>query len=146
MKLTSAFFKTQRRSINLINRRVRVFLARRRKERWEKAIVIQSGARMWKFRRPFNLIMQEKKRKEEQIKLIEEQKKKIEVLRMKKEAVRVIEREWGLYLLKKELIEKKRMWDKLPLDCRLLWARFSNLKQQTYGLSEKIKEMNRNMD
>lgn len=80
------------------------------------------------------------------MRVIEETRRKIENRNRQKEAVRIIEKYWILYLMKKDLMEKKRMWEKLPLDCRLLWTRFSQLKQQTYGLSEKIKDLNRKYD
>jgi len=50
-------------------------------------------------------------------------------MKKRKEAVRVIEKYRSLVLLRRELLEKKKMWDKLPIDCRLLWMRFSALKE-----------------
>jgi hypothetical protein len=50
-------------------------------------------------------------------------------MKQRKEAVKLIEKYWTLYLLRKELIRRKKEWMKLPLDCRLLWMRFSILKE-----------------
>jgi hypothetical protein len=58
---------------------------------------------------------------------------------VRKEAVRKIERYWTFILLRRELRQKKKLWAKLPIDCRLLWMRFSSLKEQASGLREEIR-------
>lgn len=63
-------------------------------------------------------------------------------MKQKKEAVRVIEKYWTLVLLRRELREKKKLWGKLPVDCRLLWMRFSALKEQAFDLREEIRYLN----
>lgn len=50
-------------------------------------------------------------------------------MKVKRDAVRVIEKFWGLRKLRMELREKRKEWAKLPIDCRLLWVRFSALKE-----------------
>ena len=59
----------------------------------------------------------------------------------RKEAVRTIEKFWGIVLLRRELLEKKKQWSSLPLDCRLLWIRFSALKEQAFDLREEIRDI-----
>lgn len=61
------------------------------------------------------------------------------LLKKKKEAVRTIEKFWTLVLLRRELLEKKKLWDKLPVDCRRLWLRFSALKEQAFDLRKEIR-------
>jgi hypothetical protein len=62
-------------------------------------------------------------------------------MKKRKEAVRTIEKYWTLILLRKELLKKKKLWAKLPIDCRLLWARFSLLKEEAFSLKEKIRDL-----
>ncbi len=71
--------------------------------------------------------------------MIEEQKIKVETLRKRKDAVRLIEKFWGLIMLRRDLREKRKQWANLPRDCRLLWIRFSCLKEQTFDLKEEIR-------
>lgn len=65
---------------------------------------------------------------------------------MRKEAVRTIEKYWTLILLRRELLEKKKLWAKLPIDCRLLWVRFSALKEQAFDLREDIRDMSNKIE
>lgn len=62
-------------------------------------------------------------------------------MKQKKEAVRTIEKYWALVQLRRELLEKKKLWEKLPIDCRLLWVRFSALKEQAFDLREEIRDL-----
>lgn len=101
---------------------------------------------MQKQRKPFIKHYKEKLRKETQLRLIEERKNQALNHKRRKEAVRTIERYWGFILLRRELMEKKKMWANLPLDCRLLWMRFSVLKEQAFDLRETIRDMNSKID
>jgi len=65
-------------------------------------------------------------------------------IKRRKEAVRVIEKYWSFILLRRDLRDKKKQWSKLPPDCRLLWMRFSALKEQAFDLREEIRIMNTN--
>ena len=60
-------------------------------------------------------------------------------MKQKKDAVRIIEKHWGLRILRRELREKRKEWAKLPMDCRLLWVRFSALKEEAFDLREEIR-------
>ena len=60
-------------------------------------------------------------------------------MKLKKDAVRIIEKHWGLRNLRIELRQKRKEWAKLPIDCRLLWVRFSALKEQAFDLREEIR-------
>jgi hypothetical protein len=56
---------------------------------------------------------------------IEAQRLKANEGKIRKEAVRTIEKFWAYVLLRRDLIAKRKMYEKLPKDCRRLWVRFS---------------------
>jgi len=60
--------------------------------------------------------------------------------------VRTIEKYWSFILLRRGF-KKRKQWENLPLDCRLLWARFSALKEQAFDLKQENKDSKRlNLD
>ncbi|CDW79347.1 UNKNOWN [Stylonychia lemnae] len=102
----------------------------------------KSVLRMSIHKQKFKKYIADKRKKEARMKLIEDQKRKAEELKRRKEAVRVIEKFWQIRILRRELMEKKKQWENLPLDCRLLWMRFSALKEQAFDLKEEIRYLN----
>ncbi len=63
------------------------------------------------------------------------------IKKKRRAAVKIIEKFFLDYLLKKDLREARKFLAKLPFDCRILWIRMNCIKLQTSSLKGEVEQL-----
>lgn len=144
------FFVSAQKITRLMQPKIREFIRKKAQEAEEKRLKrildekIRAVVRIQKVYKGFKVYKKYKREIEERMKMrkhkefLEKQATLRKARTHKKQAVRIIEDHWTIYMNKKKMKEvRKYLWT-LPYECRLLYFKFQQVKQDADNLKTDV--------